>query len=65
MRVKVKEGKNGFIYGVYRNPGDEFILDNPSLFSSKWMERLESVKPKEEPIKNKPGPKPKKLESKE
>lgn len=48
MKVKVKARMTGFIYGVYRRPGEEFELRNKSkngefcepdthLISTKWM----------------------------
>ena len=41
MKVRVKEDKKGFIYGVYRVAGDIFDLKNPETeFSSIWMEKV-------------------------
>lgn len=63
MKVRVKKGQSGFIYGKLRKEGDEFTLKPvektgekgtvtiDSQFSNNWMEKVEQ--------KKKPGPKPK------
>lgn len=50
MKVKVKKGQKGFIYGKFYNEGDEFELRDDKLFSNIWMEKVPAKK----------GPKPKK-----
>ena len=67
MKVRVKEGKVGYIYDVYRTEGNEFelipitrsldgsISSVDEQFTPSWMEKIEpDVK-----VKKKPGPKPK------
>ena len=70
MKVRVKEGEKGFIYGVLRREGQEFdliklqctgdkdkFIKPEEQFSSAWMEKVE--------VKAKPGPKPKPAEKQE
>lgn len=48
MKVKAvfPQGKFGFYGGLRRRDGDVFVLDDPSHFSHRWMEKLEEDKPK-------------------
>jgi hypothetical protein len=48
MRVRAKFAADKFgFYGTKRRyDGDEFELDDPKHFSSKWMEKLDDDKPK-------------------
>jgi len=65
MKVKVKEGKTGFIYGSLRTEGQEFTLKPvkhsvtgktitvKEQFSDVWMESLETKKPRAvKPVKS-------------
>jgi hypothetical protein len=52
MKVRVKQGKKGFIYNSLRREGDEFELEDDQKFSKEWMEKVDKPKAK-------PGPKPK------
>ena len=36
--MRVRAIADGFIYGSYRRPGDEFDLKDKALFSKKWMQ---------------------------
>jgi len=69
MKVRVKDGKTGFIYGVLRNEGEEFTLkavkglrDGKPVtitvnqqFSEIWMDKIPAkTKEKAEPEAKKP-----------
>ena len=41
--IKVRATKRGY-YIQIRDAGDEFLVDDPALFSERWMEKI--VQPK-------------------